>query len=94
MFANIFIGIIMPMKIRVTHVKAVNGMIMPGGMPPDRHVQRAGTGTMVYAAVRVQGPGLNARAAISMTFSAALVMTREDWAEIAYERALMMLDPA
>ncbi len=92
MSMNIMIGSMMPMTIRVARVEAVNGMIMPGGMLPDSHVQRAGT--MVHAAVRVEVPGLNARAAISMTFPAPAGSNRQEWAEIAHEKALMMLGPA
>ena len=94
MSMNIMIGSMMPMTIRVARVEAVNGMIMPGGMLPDSHVQRVSTGTMVHAAVRVHVPGLNARAAISMTFPAPAGSNRQEWAEIAHEKALMMLGPA
>jgi len=75
---NIMIGNMMPMTIRVTNVKTMNTMVMPGG----------------HAAVHVHVPGLNARAVIRMAFESPAGSSRDDWAEIAYEKALMMLDPA
>lgn len=91
----IIISIMMPMTIRITRVKAMNSMIMPGGMPPDGHAMPAGTGTgtMVHFTVPVHVPGLNGRATIDMAFRAPAGSSREEWEEIAYERALMMLDP-
>lgn len=89
----IIISIMMPMTIRITRVKVMNSMIMPGGMPPDGHAVPAGTGTMVHFAVRVHVPGLNGRATIDMAFQAPAGSSREGWEEIAYERVLMMLDP-
>ena len=49
---------------------------------------------IVHAAVHVHVPGLNARAEIRMRLPAPANSTRADWAEIAYKKALMMLDPA
>ena len=87
---TIMIGIMMPMTIRVMRVQAVDSMIMPV------HMRRwpAGTGISVHATVHVHVPGLRGRATIRMAFQAPAGSNREDWAEITYERALMMLDPA
>ena len=71
------------MTIGVTRVNA-------GGMPPTG----AGPAGLVAAAVPVHVPAINCRAVLSMTFPAPAESTRTDWAEMAYERALMMLEPA
>lgn len=39
-------------------------------------------------------PGLNARVAIRMAFHGPVETTQADWAEIAYEEALLTLVPA
>ena len=49
---------------------------------------------VVQTHIEVQVPGLNARAMIEMEFSIPTGTSRNDWAEIAYEKALLMLDPA
>ena len=49
---------------------------------------------MVQAHVTVQVPALIARAVIEMTFPAPARSNRADWTKLAYDRALMMLDPA
>jgi hypothetical protein len=74
----------MPMTITVTRVKA-------GHMPPPAAGGPAG---LVAATVEVDVPAINCRAVLSMTVPAPAGSTRADWAEIAYDRALMMLDPA
>ena len=95
MIMTVIISIMMPMTIRrITRVKAMHSMIMRGGMPPDGHAGPDDIGTMVHAVVQVHAPGLKARATIRMAFRAPAGSNREEWAEIAYERALMMLDPA
>lgn len=71
------------MTIRVIRVNA-------GGMPPTG-AQPAG---LVTATVPVHVPAINGRAVLSMTFPAPAESTRTDWAEMASERALMMLEPA
>jgi hypothetical protein len=71
----------MPMTIRVTCVIA-------DGMPPTG----AGRAGLVAATVHVLAT--NCRAVLSMTFPAPTESTRADWAEIADEKAQMMLDPA
>ena len=47
-----------------------------------------------HAAVHVHVPGVNARAVVRMAFESPAGSSRDDWAEFAYEKALMMLDPA
>lgn len=59
-----------------------------------RVMKMADTPGMVLANIAVQVPGLSARAMIDMEFPAQAGSDRDDWAEIAYANALMMLDPA
>lgn len=49
---------------------------------------------MVHAGVDVQVPGLSAHAVISVSFPGPVGSNREDWEDIAYDKALLMLDPA
>lgn len=83
----------MRVPIRVTRVKAAS-------VPLIDDMRMTGTGNMwarsepAHAAVRVEIPGLNARATIEMTFPAAAGSNRADWAEIACGKVLMMLHPA
>ncbi|MEX0976637.1 MAG: hypothetical protein WDZ50_06030 [Woeseia sp.] len=86
-------GILMPTSIRVTRVKAagfpvVDGMRMTG---TSNMWARSESG---HAAVRVEVLELNARTTIKMTLPAPAGSNRSDSAEIAFGRALMMLDPA
>lgn len=63
---------------------------MTDGMPSNGGSIRQ----MVHAHVHVRVPGLTARAVIKIHFPAPADTSRVEWAEIAYEKALMMLDPA
>lgn len=89
-----------PITISVTRVKVLSSTIVPVGIPATGGMQPAGTGDMwagldiVHSILVVHAPGLNARAIIDMTFKAPARSSRADWAEIAYQRALMMRDPA
>lgn len=76
------------MRISVSRVKRF------GGMLPLRSDDQRTAGIAVHAAVEVHVPGLNARTEIMMAFEALAGSNRRDWAEIAYERALFVLDPA
>ena len=51
-------------------------------------------GGQIHAHVQVDVPEIKSRAVIRMHFPAPANSNREDWADIAYDRALMMLDPA
>lgn len=63
-------------------------MVMADSMPSNGGSIRQ----IVYAHMPV--PGLKARAVIEMHFPAPADTNRAGRAEIAYEKALMMLDPA
>jgi hypothetical protein len=65
-------------------------MVMIDGMPSSGGSIRQ----MAHAHVDVHVPGLSARAVIKMHFPAPADTNRVEWAEIAYEKASMMLDPA
>jgi hypothetical protein len=69
--------------IRVTRVNV-------GGMAPTG----SGPAGLVAATVQVHVPAISCRAVLFMTFPAPAESTRANWAEIAYEKTLMMLDPA
>jgi hypothetical protein len=61
-------------------------MVMADSMPSN--------GGSIRQMAHVHVPGLNARAVIKMHFPAPADTNRVGWAEIAYEKALIMLDPA
>jgi len=85
----IMIMTMVPMTIRVVLVTR-----LASRMPLAPRGHREETGIPVHAAVQVHVPSLNARAEIEMSFAAPVNSNREEWAEIAYDRALRMLDPA
>lgn len=49
---------------------------------------------MIEAYVQVHVPAISTRGMLCMFFPAPAESNRDDWAEIAYDRALEMLDPA
>lgn len=49
---------------------------------------------MAHAHVQVDVPEIMSRALITMHFPAPVRSHRADWEEIAYDKALLMLDPA
>ncbi len=51
-------------------------------------------GGVIHASVAVDVPDINARARINMHFPAPKNAGPEDWRKEAYDRALMVLDPA
>ena len=81
-----------PTTIRVVRVMSTSDM-SPGGLMRLSGTRRMRQ-TIVRADVHVHVPGLNGRANIRMAFPAPPGTDRGDWAKIAYERALMMLDSA
>ena len=49
---------------------------------------------LVRTRLRVNAPSITASARITITFAAPAGTNPEDWRELAYDRALMRLDPA
>jgi hypothetical protein len=48
---------------------------------------------VVYASIRVRAPEIGAQARIDMEFTPPTGSWEADWSELAYDRALIMLDP-